>query len=167
MPILTANPVEILYPATPYQRLAFRGSLTASLTAGALTKGELALHVTTYRKVGEEIEEVGRPQGVRGTTMALGRDPRDDALLARISTGCVAAVLGAGATATLTCNFNWRPRAGDVVGLVHAVVTPAEGEPVTVACGDVAAWDQDYPQFALAYGDALTALGEWIAAKGW
>lgn len=167
MPILTSNPIEILDPMVPYQRLAFRGSLNAKVESGNLISGDLALHVTTYRKVGDEIEEVGRPQGVRGTTMAKGSDPRDDALLARIATGCVAAVLGAGATAELTCNFNWRSRAGDIVGLVHAVVTPAEGEPITIACGDVAAWDQDYPQFALAYGDALIALGEWIAARGW
>ena len=49
----------------------------------------------------------------------------------------------------------------DAMGADLAVVTPATGEPITIACGDVAAWDQAYPAFAMAYGDALIALGEW------
>jgi hypothetical protein len=167
MPILTVNPLAIVQPETPYQRLAFRGSLSARLEAGEVTRAGLGLNITRYRKLDSGgLEYLGSPQGASAYSLELATDADAATLLRRIASTCAAALLPAPITADLVINFNWRDRAGDIVGLVHATVTPAGGEELVVASADVADWDQAHLAFALAYADALDALAVWVAAKG-
>ncbi len=171
MPILTSNPVEIFEPEIPYQRLAFRGSFTANINKDKVTKSELALHVTKYRKVststGTEIEEVGSSRGIRGITMSKGDNAIDDALMERIAKSITSSMSTRDTEVDVQVNFNWRIRDDDIIGLVQATVTTVDGEVINIASPDVAAWDQEYPEFAVAYSDALKAISDWVTAKGW
>jgi hypothetical protein len=167
MPILTANPLAIVQPETPYQRLACRGSLLARLEAGEVITAGLGLNITRYRKLADgSLEYLGSTQGASAFSLELTTDANAATLLTRIASTCAAALLPDPITADLVVNFNWRDRAGDVVGLVHATVTPDGGDPIVVASADVAQWDLEYQAFALAYGDALDALAAWVAATG-
>ena len=166
MAILTSNPLEISHPEIPYQRLGFRGSLSARIDDGAVTHAGLALHITRYRKLDDEIEYLGSHQGASAFSLETGADAATTALLTRIAGNCAASVLSAPINASIVVNFNWRDKDGDILGLVQATVTPDEGEPINVASADVAHWDHEHPAFAYAYGDALMALAEWVAVKG-
>lgn len=172
MPIYTATPVSIASPTLPFARLAFRGSLQATISAGAVSSGNLNLHITTYRKVdaedgSSEIETAGTRNGTRGASINYGGDAADTALIARIAEGAAGAVLAAPGNAEVQVNFGWGVKNGDIVGMVQATITPSEGDAIEVACGDVANWNAAHPSFALAYGAALSAIGDWIAVKGW
>ena len=167
MAILTNNPLAIIDPTIPYQRLAFRGSLSARIDDGVVTHAGLGLNITRYRKlVSGCLEYLGSTQGASAYSLELATDADAATLLTRIASTCAAALLPAPITADLVINFNWRDRAGDIVGLVHATVTPDGGEEIVVASADVADWDQAHLAFALAYADALDALAVWVAAKG-
>jgi len=167
MAILTSRPLPIRSVETPYDRLGFRGSLSARLDDGKVTRAGLALHITNYRKLNDnEIEYLGSRNGSQAFSLETGSDRATTALLNRMALNCAASVLDQPINADLIVNFNWRDVAGDILGLVQATVTPDKGEPINVASADVAHWDQDHPKFAFAYGDALMALAEWVAVKG-
>jgi len=166
MAILTSRPLPIRSVETPYDRLGFRGSLSARIDNGKVSRAGLALHITNYRKLGDEIEYLGSRNGSQAFSLETGSDRATTALLTRIAGNCAASVLSAPINCNLVVNFNWRDVAGDILGLVQATVTPDEGEPINVASADVAHWDAEHPKFAWAYGDALAALAEWVAAKG-
>lgn len=167
MPILTASPLAIVQPETPYQRLAFRGSLSAHLEAGEVVTAGLGLNITRYRKLADgSLEYLGSTQGASAFSLELATDADAATLLTRIASTCAAAILPAPITADLVVNFNWRDQAGDILGIVHATITPDGGEAIVVASADVAQWDLEHQAFALAYSDALDALAVWVAAKG-
>jgi len=166
MAILTTNPLEIAHPEIPYQRLGFRGSLSARIDNGVVTHAKLGLNITRYRKLDGEIEFLGSHQGASAFSLETGSDRATTALLTRIAGNCAASVLPAPINANITVNFNWRDHKGDILGLVQATVTPDKGDVINVASADVAHWNAEYPKFAWAYGDALMALAEWVAVKG-
>jgi len=167
MAILTARPLPIRFAETPYDRLGFRGSLSARLDDGKVTHAGLALHITNYRKLNKnEIEYLGSRNGSQAFSLETGTDRATTALLNRMALNCAQSVLGQPINADLIVNFNWRDHQGDILGLVQATVTPDKGDVINVASADVAHWNADHPKFAWAYGDALAALAEWVAAKG-
>jgi hypothetical protein len=166
MAILSNTPLQIVHPELPYQRLAFRGSLSARIDNGVVTHAKLGLNITNYRKLDGEIEYLGSRGGSQAFSLETGTDRATTALLTRIAGNCAASVLSAPINASIVVNFNWRDHQGDILGLVQATVTPDKGEPINVASADVAHWNAEYPKFAYAYGDALMALAEWVAAKG-
>jgi len=167
MAILTARPLPIRSVETPYDRLGFRGSLSARIDAGKVSRAGLALHITNYRKLNKnEIEYLGSRGGSQAFSLETGTDRATTALLNRMALNCAQSVLGQPINADLIVNFNWRDKDGDILGLVQATVTPDKGDVINVASADVAHWNAEYPKFAWAYGDALMALAEWVAVKG-
>ena len=161
MPVLTQSPAPILEPATAYDRLAFRCSLTATLDDGEVTDGSLSIHATKYRKVNGAIDVHGiQQQAEKGASLLWGQNPEDDALIRDLAE--IVAVFASTTEGNLTLNFSWREQAGDIVGMVHA--TLGDWAYATGNSNDTEAQD---PAFAEAFQAVLAALAIWCADRGW
>jgi hypothetical protein len=161
MPVLTQAPIAVLDPATAYERLAFRCSLTATLTDGEVTAGSLSIHATKYRKVEGAIDVHGiQQQAEKGASLTWGQSADDDVLMRELAE--IVAVFASTTEGNLALNFSWREQAGDIVGMVHA--TLGDWVYATGNSNDSEAAD---PAFAEAFHSVLSALAIWCADRGW
>jgi hypothetical protein len=161
MPVLTQAPVSVIDPATAYERLAFRCSLTATLVDGEVTNGTLSIHATKYRKVNGAIDVHGiQQQAEKGASLAWGQNPDDDALIREMAE--IVAVFANITQGDLSLNVAWREQAGDIVGMVHAAIGDW-----TYATGDSNETEATDPAFAEAFQSVLSALAIWCADRGW
>jgi hypothetical protein len=161
MPVLTQAPQPVLDPATAYERLAFRCTLTATLTDGEVTAGSMSIHATKYRKAGGAIDVHGiQQQAERGASLLWGQNPEDDALIRELAE--IVAVFASTTAGNLTLNFSWREKDGDIIGMVHA--TLGEWAYATGNSNDTEVSD---PAFAEAFQGVLSALAIWCADRGW
>ena len=162
MPVLTQSPVPVLDPATAYERLAFRCSLTATLDDGEVTAGTLSIHATKYRKVNGQVDVHGiQQQAERGASLTWGLGCDEDDMLIRDMAEIVA-VFANITQGDLTLNVAWREQSGDIVGMVHA----AMGD-WTYATGNSNDSEAQDPAFAEAFQGVLSALAIWCADRGW
>jgi hypothetical protein len=161
MPVLTQAPQSVLDPATAYERLAFRFSLTATLTDGEVTDGNLSIHATKYRKVDGQVDVHGvQQQAEKGASLNWGQNSDDDALMREMAE--TVAVFANKTQGNLTLNVAWREQAGDIVGMVHAAIGDW-----TYATGNSNDAEASDPAFAEAFQGVLTSLAIWCANRGW
>jgi len=161
MPVLTQAPVPVLDPATAYERLAFRCSLTATLDDGEVDDGSLSIHATKYRKVNGAIDVHGvQQQAEKGASLMWAQNLEDDALIQGMAE--IVAVFASKTSGDLTLNFSWREHACDIVGVVHATLGDW-----AYATGDSNTTEAQDPAFAEAFQGVLSALAIWCADRGW
>jgi hypothetical protein len=171
MPIDSVTQIPIEANDTPFNRLAIRCSLTATLTGNALTAGTIALHATRYRKFTRQtitiIDTCGHERGEMGMTGNRGDSAAVDDLIQAIARRCRNYVAPAGTSAVISLNFAWRRKAGDLTGMIHMEVTPAGGEKITVAHGDTVDLEAADPVFLDFYRSIFTAIKNRSDALGW
>jgi hypothetical protein len=159
MPVLSQSPTAILDPAIPYERLAFRCSLTATLGAGDITDASLSLHATKYRKTDGKIDVCGiREQAEIGASLPWGGNRTDDGLILQLAE--LIMQQSGEDTGALALNFSWREEAGDIVGMVQMQC----GDWVFATGNSNTATDEGFVE---TFPMVIAAIANWCENRGW
>lgn len=191
MPILSTKSIVPENVQQGYDRLALRAMLDVAIIDGNPVAGTLALHATRYRKPkAGDLEVCGLiGAGEIGETINSGKN--DDALLAELA-GHVGEFLGYTGDGIVSMRFNWRPEAGDIVGMVQASIVPIvdtksalealrERMPDPIeevkwldrnstlerSTGDTNVLARADAKFAIGFTAVLGAIHAWAVDRGW
>lgn len=142
MPIDSVVQVAIEASDKPFNRLALRCSMQAVLNSNALASGSISLHATRYRKFARDtltvIDCCGHDGGEKGYSGIKGDAVATDELIQALARRCRNYVLPQGTSASVSLNFAWRKKQGDLTGMLHLEVIPgAGGDPIKVLSGDL------------------------------
>lgn len=169
MPVNSTIQPQVSNAILPYDRLALRCMLNASIKDDKLVSGgSLSLHGTRYRKPNPgEFEVFGLiGSGEVAASINVGNDVYGDALMLTLAT-----IARANANVTgdcsITLSFAWRAEGGDLIGMASETVTPTIGEPVTDMCGNVNERMASDPIFAQHYAGIIQAVSTWVIIQGW